>query len=221
MLGSYGEVPTLYSYSSHVIPPPSDWDDRSAIATGYWFLDTSFEPPPQLIDFLATGKPPVCIGFGSMTGQNPQTLAEMVSAALRQTKQRGILLTGWGGISNSDLPDDILHLEAVPHDWLFPKVAAVIHHGGAGTTAAGLRAGIPTIVIPFFGDQPFWGKRVEQLGVGTKPIPRKQLTVERLVAAIQTAVSNEMMRSRAASLGQKIRAENGVTQAVKVIESFC
>ncbi|AFY35770.1 glycosyltransferase [Calothrix sp. PCC 7507] len=222
ILGSYGDSsPVLYAYSSHLIPRPSDWDS-STIVTGYWFLDApaDFVPPPQLLDFLANGKPPLCIGFGSMTGQNPTALREIVLTALKNTGQRGILLTGWGDIGNADLPNDVFKLEAIPHDWLFPQVAAVMHHGGAGTTAAALRAGIPNIIIPFFGDQPFWGQRVEALGVGPKPIPKKHLTAEKLAAAINVAVNDEEVRRRALSLGAKIRAEDGVAQAVKVINRF-
>jgi sterol 3beta-glucosyltransferase len=214
-------VPVLYSYSSHVIPRPNDWQETTR-ATGYWFLDrpSDFSAPPALVDFLTAGKPPVCIGFGSMTGRNPEQLTEIVLAALKQTRQRGILLTGWGGLSNADLPDEVFKLESIPHDWLFPQVAAVVHHGGAGTTAAVLRAGVPSIIVPFFGDQPFWGQRVAQLGVGSKPIPKKQLTVERLVATIEMAVSNQEMRDRAATLGQNIRAEDGVKEAVKVFHQY-
>lgn len=222
ILGSYGNsTPIFYAYSSHVIPRPNDWDSRT-IVTGYWFLEglTNFVPPPQLVDFLAAGKPPVCIGFGSMTGQNPKALTEIILTALKDTGQRGILLTGWGGMSNADLPDDVLQLEAVPHEWLFPQVAAVVHHGGAGTTAAVLKAGVPNIIIPFFGDQPFWGQRVEALGVGTKPIPKKHLTAEKLAAAIRVAVNDQEMRQRALSLSEKIQTENSVEQTVKIINRF-
>lgn len=214
-------VPVLYSYSAHVVPRPKDWGE-TAIVTGYWFLDNPSDVslPPALVDFLSAGKPPVCIGFGSMTGRNPEQLTKTVLAALKQTRQRGILLTGWGGLSETDLPDDVFKLESIAHDWLFPRVAAVVHHGGAGTTAASLRAGIPSIIVPFFGDQPFWGRRVAQLGVGPQPIPKNELTVERLANAIEMAVSDEGMRQRAALLGRKIRAEDGVKQAVRAFHEY-
>lgn len=109
-------------------------------------------------------------------------------------------------------------IDAVPHDWLFPQVAAVVHHGGAGTTAAGLRAGVPSIVIPFMGDQPCWGERVSQLGVGPKPIPRRRLSVEGLAAAIRTATIDPEIRARAAGLGAQIRAEDGVARAVEAVQ---
>jgi sterol 3beta-glucosyltransferase len=212
-------VPVLYSYSRHVVPVPADWPD-SVHVTGYWFLDDApnWQPPAALLNFLDGGTSPVYIGFGSMIGTNPQALAQTVLAALKQSGQRGILASGWGGLSASDVPDNVYLLEAAPHDWLFPRTAAVVHHGGAGTTAAGLRAGKPTVIVPFLADQPFWGSRMEALGVGPAPIPQKRLTADNLASAIRTAVTDEGMRQRAADLGAKIRAENGVANAVEVIE---
>ena len=129
----------------------------------------------------------------------------MVAEALRLADQRGVLASGWGGLSRADVPDSIYMLEAAPHDWLFPRMTALVHHGGAGTTAAGLRAGRPTLITPFIGDQPFWGRRVASLGVGPQPIPFKKLTAERLAGAIRTAATDETMRRRAAELGVQIR----------------
>ena len=213
-------MPTLYSYSPHVVPTPSDWQP-STVATGYWFLDqqADWQPPSDLVDFLNAGEPPVYVGFGSMAGTDPEGKARVVLSALEQSGQRGILASGWGGLKADSLPENVFMLEQAPHDWLFPRVKAVVHHGGAGTTAAGLRAGKPTIVCPFFGDQPFWGQHVYQLGVGPKPIPQKQLTAEALARAIQTAVSDAGMAQRAAALGEKIRAEDGVARAVEIIEA--
>lgn len=210
------QVPILYGYSPTVIPKPRNWTEQLHV-TGYWFLDSppDFSPPPKLVDFLEVGKSPVYIGFGSMTGRNPELMTEIALSALAKTGQRGILLTGWGGISNEDLPDSVFKIDSIPHSWLFPQMTAIVHHGGAGTTAAALRSGVPSIVIPFITDQPFWGHRVTQLGVSPKPIPKKKLTVERLATAIRTAVEDEAMRQRAAVLGQKIRSEDGIYQAVK------
>ncbi len=210
------QVPILYGYSPSVIPKPTNWPEHLHV-TGYWFLDSppDFLPPPELVDFLEAGDPPVYIGFGSMTGRNPELITEIALAALKQTGQRGILLTGWGGIRPKDLPDSVFKLESIPHDWLFPQMAAIVHHGGAGTTAAALRSGVPTIVVPFFADQPFWGHWTAQLGVGPQPIPKKKLTVEKLAATIRTAVEDEAMGKRAAILAQKIRSEDGAAQAVK------
>jgi sterol 3beta-glucosyltransferase len=212
--------PTLYGFSPSVISKPSDW--QNTYVTGYWFLDAApdWTPPSDLMDFLQAGPPPVYIGFGSMGNRNPEETADLVLQALAQTGQRAIMLSGWSGMRKGNLPDNAYLIDSIPHAWLFPRVAAVVHHGGAGTTAAGLRAGVPTVIIPFFGDQGFWGQRLVELGVGTEPIPRKQLTAQRLAQAIQTAVSDRMMRQRAAALGAKIRAEDGIANAVAVIRDI-
>src|SRR5690606_20447509 len=169
-------VPVLYAYSPHVIPRPNDWPD-SVTVTGYWFLDQAadWRPPEALVRFLESGPPPVYVGFGSMVGRDPERLTSIVVEALKRSGERGLIATGWGGIEAANLPESVFPIESAPHDWLFPRVAAVVHHGGAGTTAAGLRVGKPTVVCPFFGDQPFWGRRIFELGVGPEPIPQKKL----------------------------------------------
>ncbi|MBK8900463.1 MAG: glycosyltransferase family 1 protein [Anaerolineaceae bacterium] len=214
-------LPILYGFSPSVIARPADWPDQAHV-TGYWFLDAEedWTPPPALVNFLNAGPPPVYVGFGSMTNRKPEETAALVTAALKQTNQRAVLLSGWGGLRAADLPETIFMLDAAPHAWLLPRMAAVVHHGGAGTTAAGLRAGVPSIIVPFFADQPFWGNRVAQLGVGLQPIPRQKLTAELLAAAIQTAVSDQLMRQRAAELGAKIQVEAGVAQAVAIIQQL-
>jgi sterol 3beta-glucosyltransferase len=211
-------VPKLYAYSRHVVPPPADWDE-SAIVTGYWFLDSAadWRPPADLVAFLANASPPIYVGFGSMASEDAVKTTRLVIDAVRQSGQRAVLATGWGGLSTSEVPDTIHVLQSAPHDWLFPQCLAVVHHGGAGTTGAGLRAGKPTIICPFFGDQPFWGKQVFELGVGPRPILQKQLTVSNLSQAIQAVAQDTAMQQRANALGKKIRAENGVMQAVEVI----
>ncbi len=210
--------PTLYGFSPAVLAKPSDWQNTDV--TGYWFLDAAADwtPPADLEDFLHAGSPPVYIGFGSMGNRNPEETADLVLQALDKTGQRAILAAGWSGMRTENLPDNAFLVHSVPHAWLFPQVAAVVHHGGAGTTAAGLRAGVPTVVVPFFGDQGFWGQRVSDLGVGTAPIPRKQLTVEQLAQAIQTAVGDRTMQQQAANLGERIRSEDGVANAVAIIQ---
>jgi UDP:flavonoid glycosyltransferase YjiC (YdhE family) len=210
-------LPHLYGLSPAVLPPQPEWGQNIHL-TGFWFLDhpAGWGPPADLADFLASGPPPVYVGFGSMTDPEAEATTELVLNALARTRQRGILLTGWGGLSNADLPNDVFKIDSAPHDWLFPRVAAVVHHGGLGTTAAGMRAGVPTLVIPFFTDQPFWGQRVAALGVGPRPIRRRRLTAERLARAIQAAVTDEGMRARAAALGRRLRAEDGVARAVEV-----
>ena len=211
--------PILYGYSPLVLPKPPDWPEWHHV-TGWWFLDhpTGWQPPDDLVTFLESGPPPVYVGFGSMTGRDPERVTGIVLDALKRSGQRSILLTGWGGIRASDLPGDVYRLDAAPHDWLFPRMTAVVHHGGSGTTAAGLRAGVPSILVPFVGDQYLWGQCIHRLGVGPEPIRRNRLTVERLADAIQTATGDESMRTRAAALGDHIRAEDGVRQAVSIIE---
>jgi sterol 3beta-glucosyltransferase len=210
-------VPILYAYSSAVSPKPPDWDEWQHV-TGYWFLDrpSNWQPPDDLVGFLDSGPPPVYIGFSSVSQLSLEVTA-IVLEALARTGQRGLLQPGWGGLGNTDLPDEVFKIESVPHDWLFPRMAAVVHHGGAGTTADGLRAGIPSILIPFNSDQPYWGRRVAELGVGPKPIPRRRLSVERLAAAIIAATNDHDMQRRATALGQRIRAENGAAKAVEIV----
>jgi UDP:flavonoid glycosyltransferase YjiC (YdhE family) len=211
-------MPILYGFSPSVIHPPSDWDGDKYI-TGYWFVEQTeaWQPPSALVEFLQAGSPPVYIGFGSMSNRNPEQTADVIIQALAMTNQRAVILTGWGGLQTSELPDSVYMIDSIPHSWLLPRVSAVIHHGGASTTAAGLKAGVPSIVIPFFGDQPFWGQRVADLGVGTKPIPRKMLTAKRLADAIQEVLTNKDMRQRAAHLGKQIQSEKGIESAVDII----
>lgn len=211
----------LHGYSPTVVPRPPDWMPSIQV-TGYWFLETAttWHPPANLVDFLASGSPPICIGFGSMNTFSLEERIHLALLALNRTSQRGILLTGWGQVKDSDLPDDVFTIEAIPHDWLFPQVAAVIHHGGAGTTAAAMRAGIPEIIVPFFFDQRFWGRRIVELGIGPPPISPKMLSVETLTDSIQTIVTNQTIQERAATLGQCIRQEDGIQQAVKAFHQY-
>lgn len=214
-------TPMLSAYSPSIISHPADWSDSDHI-TGYFFLDdqAGWQPSSELQAFLDAGDPPVYIGFGSMAGRNPEQFATLVLDALAQSGQRGLLLTGWGGLRAESFPDNVFVVDAVPHSWLFPRMAAVVHHGGAGTTAEGLRAGVPTVIIPFVLDQPFWGARVKALGLGPDPIPQKHLTAGRLAAAIRTAVTDPNMKQRAHTYGAAIRAENGCDCAVKIIKRY-
>jgi sterol 3beta-glucosyltransferase len=155
-----------------------------------------------------------------MASKDATRVTTLVVEVLQQAGQRGVLATGYGGLAAQNLPDTVYALDAAPHDWLFPQMAAVVHHGGAGTTAAGLRAGTPNVICPFFGDQPFWGGRVAALGVGPQPIPQRRLTPERLAQAIRTAVSDAALRRRAAALGATLRQEDGVSQAVEQVHAF-
>lgn len=213
------QLPTIYGFSPAVIAKPRDW--RNTELTGYWFLESAgtWTPPESLMRFLDAGEPPIYIGFGSMGSRDPEATARLVQEAIAQTGQRAILLAGWGGLQAGDVTEDVYLIDSAPHDWLFPRMAAVVHHGGAGTTAAALRAGVPSIIIPFFGDQGFWGQRVADLGVGPLPISRRQLTVDKLAGAIARTVNDQEMRDRARMLGEIIRAEDGVAQAVAMVES--
>jgi sterol 3beta-glucosyltransferase len=211
--------PTVISCSNFVFPRPKDWSEY-VISTGYWFLDeqVDWSPPGDLIDFINKGMPPVYVGFGSIG--DPALAAQttqLVVDALMRSGQRGILATGWNGMSNLDrIPEGTFILESAPHSWLFPQMAAIVHHGGAGTTAAGLRAGVPSVIIPFSNDQFAWGRRVYELGAGSKPIARKNLTAEKLSEAIMFVLAKEI-KDTAKDLGIKIRSENGAETAAKII----
>ena len=212
-------IPVLHGYSELVWPRPQDWP-ATAHVTGYWFLDqaASWQPPADLEAFLNAGDAPVYVGFGSMAGRNPQKMANIIVEALQMADVRGIIATGWGGLAADNLPGTIFKLDQAPHAWLFPRVSAVVHHGGAGTTAAGLRAGRPTVICPFIIDQPYWGERVDALGVGSKPIPQKKLTTEKLANAIREVTTDQRIRQNADILGHNIRGEDGIARAVAIIE---
>jgi sterol 3beta-glucosyltransferase len=154
-----------------------------------------------------------------MVHREAERIGSAVVEALRRTRQRGLLLTGWGGWTPDPLPADVFAIEAVPHDWLFPRCSVIVHHGGAGTTAAGLRSGKPNVVVPFAGDQPFWGKRVAALGAGPAPIPVRKLDADALTTALKLALSDASIPSRAAEIGSQVRAEDGVGETVKIIEA--
>lgn len=212
-------TPILCAWSPSVLSRASDWPP-SVHVTGYFFLaeNQTYQPPAELLSFLEDGEPPVCITFGSMVNRHQQRIDRIVRQSLRETENRGIILSGWGGIRESS-STDLLYLDSVPHEWLLPRCKMVIHHGGAGTTGAGLRAGIPNIVIPFMGDQLFWGRRVQAIGAGTGPISVEKLSVENLTHVILQA-ENESMRERAQAIGEQIRNEDGVGVALKWIEKY-
>jgi sterol 3beta-glucosyltransferase len=213
-----GEI--LYGLSPSVIPKPKDWGDNIHL-TGFWFLDSTedLEPTAELENFVESGSPPVYVGFGSMSNRKPEETADIVLQALKMTGQRAIMYSGWGSLQKSNVPSNVLMVDSAPHTWLFPRCSAVIHHGGAGTTAAGLRGGTPSIVVPFHGDQPFWGKLVAELSVGPKPIPHKKLTAKRLTQAIRDAQSAEI-RERARELGAMIQKEDGTANAIEIIKNL-
>ena len=213
-------IPVVHGYSGHVMPAPDDWPAHVSIA-GYWFLDQprEWEPPVSLTSFLNAGDPPVYIGFGSMSGPKTEHVSRIVVEALQKARVRGILATGWGGLNADQLPETIHKIDMAPHDWLFPRMAAVVHHGGAGTTAAALRAGRPSLVCPFAMDQPFWGRRVNALGAGPAPIKQRALAVDTLAPALRELVDREDYRKNAEIIGEKLRAEDGLGNAVQFIEA--
>jgi sterol 3beta-glucosyltransferase len=209
-------MPLLIAVSPTLVPRPRDWPDFVHL-TGFWYLDTAdaYEPPAQLLRFLEADRPAVYVGFGSMAGFDPLATVELLLEALGG--RRAIIAGGWGGLASAAFPDSVLCIEAVPHDWLLPRMSLAIHHGGAGTTAAAARAGIPQVVIPHITDQPFWAACVQSLGVGPAPIERRTLTAGNLAMAIQAA-ERPAMRQAAAALGTRIRAEDGVGEAVRFLE---
>ena len=217
-------LPILYGVSPSLVNKPKDWGS-SIYMTGVWFLDRSeqYEPPVALTQFLEAGETPICVGFGSMADSSPEALSEIVLEAITLSKQRAIILSGWGGLGKTgtaaQLKEQIFVIDSVPHSWLFSRVKAVVHHGGSGTTAAVCRAGLPSVVVPYFADQTGWGERLHQLGVSPKPIPRKRLAVEPLAAAIALATNNSMQQ-KAAQLGTRIRSENAVDQTVTIIHQY-
>ena len=212
-------TPILCAWSPSVLPSSNDWPP-SVHVTGYYFfrLDNSYQPPAELLSFLERGEPPICVSFGSMVNRDKEQIDRIIRESLKQTGNRGIILSGWSGVQEAST-GDLLYLETAPHDWLLPRCKLVIHHGGAGTTAAGLRAGIPNIVIPFMGDQPFWGDRVYAIGAGPKPTLVKDLSVEKLSQAIVETVK-ESFSKRAEIIGQHIATEDGIGETVKWIETY-
>lgn len=211
---------TLYAYSPAVLPKPRDWG-RDVLVTGYWFLDhPAWQPDPDLDAFLGAGPPPVYFGFGSMPGVAPEAMASLILDALRITGKRGLLCAGAGAIGKGNMGERAFFLVNAPHDRLLPRASAAVHHGGAGTTAASLRAGLPTQIIPFFGDQPFWGRRVELLGAGPPPLERKSLTATGLAQAL-VALDAAAIPTRAAELAAAFTRDRGVSAASDFLERVC
>jgi sterol 3beta-glucosyltransferase len=211
---------TLYCYSPSLVPTPNDWPP-DAVATGYWLRERDSAEPvdPRLETFVTAGAPPVYVGFGSSVGPDPVRLGAAVSGALREVGARAVIATGWGGVGDVHEDGDTMVIEQAPHRWLFPRVAAVVHHGGAGTTAAGLLAGRPTVVCPFQGDQHFWGAAVHRAGAGPEPLPAKKLTAQKLAAAIRAAIHDPGMQRGAIDLAERMGREDGAGRASEEIEA--
>jgi sterol 3beta-glucosyltransferase len=211
-------TPLLFAFSPLVIPRPPEWNAPHIHIPGYFFLQEPqpFQLPPLLEAFLASGDPPVCITFGSMRNQEAVRIQSIVLSALARQGKRAVILSGWGELQGENTSQQ-LFLDSAPHSELFPRCQAVIHHGGAGTTAAGLRAGIPALVIPHAADQPFWGRRVAAIGAGPRPISIDRLSVEGCSTAL-ARMEDPALRACAAEVGRQLRAEDGVAAAVQLIE---
>ena len=203
--------PIIYGYSPAVIPPPADWG-ADVHVTGYWFLDPAddWTPDPALADFLAAGPPPVYVGFGSMSSRNPEATANLILDALARTGQRGIIHAGWGGLQKTDLPGSVLMVDGVPFSWLFPRVAAVVHHGGAGTTSAGLRAGVPSVVCALLRRPTLLGAACRGFGRRPGADPAQETDRRAAGAGDPNGGDGSGYARRAADLGAKIRAEDGI-----------
>jgi sterol 3beta-glucosyltransferase len=213
-------VTVLHAVSPSVLPRPADWP-RSAEVTGYWFADrhrAAAEPAFDVTALDGSGEPLVFVGFGSMAGVLPATTTGLVVEALRMAGVRGVLATGCGGLREMPSSADAFVAGEIPHETVFPRMAVVVHHGGAGTTAAAARAGVPQVVCPIVADQPFWGRLMRQLGVAPEPVALTRLTAPALAAAIREAISDPAMTDAARRLGDRVRSENGVATAVKVLE---
>lgn len=210
------KVPYTYLWSPGLVPKPSDWGPEIDIA-GFVFLDlaSSFEPPKELVKFLDDGEPPIYIGFGSIVVDDPDRFTKMIFEAVKLAGVRALVSKGWGGLGDDNVPEGIYMLENTPHDWLFPRVEAVVHHGGAGTTAIGLKCGKPTMIVPFFGDQQFWGSMIGNAGAGADPVSYKNLTTEKLADGIKQLLTDEA-KAAAGKIARDIEKEgDGAQNAVK------
>lgn len=214
-----GELPILEGFSRHLVAPPSEWSDSVAPTTGYWFRPPPRESlPVELERFLEQGAPPVYVGFGSMPAADAERVASEVTGALRAVGRRGVVSVGWGALRGAVGSDDVFVLQSAPHELLFPRCAAVVHHGGAGTTHEGLRWGRPTVICPAGVDQPFWARRVNAVGVGPEGLALAGLTAGGLAARIEAALAPDV-RARAEEIGQRIQNEDGAARAADVILS--
>ena len=209
----------LGAFSPILLPRPAG-PGTSLLATGFWLLDRDLDPDPpaSLLEFLAAGPAPVAVGFGSMIDADPTGTTALAVEALQRSGRRGVLIRGQYGLRGEALPDGVVAVDTVSHAWLFPRCAAIVHHAAAGTTAAALRAGRPSVPVPHMSNQSQWARRIHQLGVSTVAIPRSRLNAERLGEAIAAATTDRPMSDRSRALGKEIRAEDGVGEAVAALE---
>lgn len=212
-------TPLLLAYSPALVPSEPDWGEH-VFPTGFWFLDPppAYKPPPELAQFLYAGPPPVCVGFGSMLHPNAAQIQRALLDGLRQAGQRSVILTGWDGWQSAELGPDRLFIQSAPHEWLFPQCAAIIHHCGAGTTAAALRSGRPNIPLPLAADQFFWARRIHACEAGPQPLEARSLTAGQVADAVRQALESGSIHHGAAALGAAIRSEKGIEKAIEIIE---
>ncbi|MBL8155339.1 MAG: glycosyltransferase family 1 protein [Anaerolineae bacterium] len=215
------DAPVINGFSRQVVPPPVDWGAH-VHTTGYWTLaEPDGSPPDDLRAFVEAGSPPVFIGFGSMVAPDAAALTRILLDGVERSGQRAIIARGWAKLGGARLPENSFLLEEyVPYGWLFPRMAAIIHHGGSGTTGLALRSGVPSMVVSFGADQPFWGNRIQAVGAGIAPIPVKQLTTEKLAASIRQLTTDDRLRQGAQIIGQRLAAERGIPTAVEVISQY-
>ncbi|GAA0288808.1 glycosyltransferase [Streptomyces polychromogenes] len=212
--------PVLHGYSTALVPAPSDWRPGLEAVGNWWpHVDPARRLPARLADFLDAGPPPVLIGFGSMAAGEGERLGELAVRALRRAGLRGILQSGAAGLA-ADAGPDVLTVGDVPHALLFPRLAAVVHHAGAGTSAAGLRAGIPAVTVPVTADQPFWARRLAAIGAATAPLPYASLTAEGLAGALDRAVRRETYAGAARAAARHMRSEDGARRVLRAVEGL-
>ena len=209
--------PVLHGFSPTVVARPSDWRTGLKV-TGYWWPPPAPEwrPPKHLVDFLAAGPPPVFVGLGSTATNDGERYSHIVGDALRKVGVRGVVQSGWARLRGFNA--DTVTIDDVPHALLFPQTSVVVHHGGAGTTAAALRAGIPAVPLPGIGDQAFWAERLRRLGVAPAAIPRRNLTADRLASAIEAALPDSRFRRRAEAIAVRLQAEDGTAAVLESVE---
>jgi sterol 3beta-glucosyltransferase len=212
-------TPSITLVSPHVVPHPADWQDHHHL-TGFLFHDDDWRPPADLAEFIQAGEAPVYVGFGSIHDRHPVETTRLILDALEYAQCRAVLYKGWADLGNVKLPDTVYRLDYAPHSWLFPRMEAIVHHAGAGTSAAALRAGVPSVPIPHSGDQRFWARKLYQIGAGTKPLSRNRLTAVDLGERIASAVRDSRMRNRAADLAARICGEDGTSRTVSAIHDL-
>ncbi len=213
-------VHVFHAYSPLVAPRPKEWAPNLHL-TGFWHEpDPPFDPPESLTRFLSSGSPPLYIGFGSMTSGDMVAARAATLYALKETGLRAVLAAGWGNMTGSESPDYVYPIQGLaPHKWLFDRMQALVHHGGAGTTAMGLRAGKPMLIVPFGSDQLFWGNRVHALGCSPKPLSRAQLTGPTLVAAFSALAKVPNYAQQAKSVQEGLLKEQGIEIAADIIQN--